>query len=136
MKITRRQLRRIILNEVKALNEGVNADQMRKSIRAAGIKGKNGIMFYGSVASGDQGTIIAVKKDNGPRVLKALERLGLEPKDVSDEADTIKPGHSDGHPLDALTKDLDGNQAKRVKAYWSRIKSGDLAVILVSQAPD
>ena len=109
MKITRRQLRRMILNEVRNLREGVSADQIRKALSSAGIGRETYRTFsgsgqdrhtgmthqpistaYGSIASGEKGTLISIQTDaiEPSRVIGVIEKLG-EAKVIAGQEDQI-----------------------------------------------
>ena len=80
MRLTRRQLRRIILNEVILLNEEKNPADIRKILRQKGYKG---ITLMGSNDDADDGIIVLLQQmDQNPRkpekAVKFLAKRGYD----------------------------------------------------------
>ena len=76
MKITRRQLRRIILNEVGLLNEAKNPAGIRKILKQ---KGYDGMTALGSNSDADSGVIVMFwrGKQQGRSPAKAADASGV-----------------------------------------------------------
>ncbi len=83
MKITRSQLRKLIIEQIEGELKRIVPSDIRKALLDSGIEPHGAYTFYGTLRNGKRGFFVAVtKEEDEERAIGAVERLGYPVQNI------------------------------------------------------